>query len=97
MMRHMNDIHIVTPQRHRQRILIPPDGTAFRLQERTEVWRKLAELLVAAFRSDQQVFVYRVDRSEIPHEVPDICADAELIDLPNIDCDAHGSVQPAIL
>ena len=93
----MNDVHPVPPQCEGQHELILPEGTPFRPEQRAEIGGKLPKFLVALFRPDQQVFVDRVDGSEIPDEIPDIGADPELINLPNVDSDAHGSVQPAIL
>jgi hypothetical protein len=42
-----------------------------------------------SMRADEQVLVLRIDRSEVPHEVPDIRTYAELVNFADVDRDAH--------
>ncbi len=97
MMRDVENVHIVFSQRHWQDKVIPPHGVFFRLHQLLEVWRQRSQFLKVSIGADQSIFVRGVHCPEIADEIPDVGTDAELVDLSNIDCDAHGSVRTAIL
>src|SRR5262245_43080566 len=89
MMRHVHDIHILALQRTWNGYAMPPVALVFRLIHLLEIVGKRAKLVKVSMRSDQQVFVLTSDRREIAHEIPEVRAYAELVDVPNVDCDTH--------
>jgi hypothetical protein len=96
-MRDVKNIHLVFSQRHWQDQVIPPYRVLFRLDQLLEVRGQGSQILKVKIGADQSIFIGGVHFSKIADEIPDVGADAELVDLSNIDCDAHGSVRTAIL
>ena len=90
MMRHMNQIDILAPQRQRDRDLVSPEPMTFGLIELLEVCGQRPKLMKIPMRPDQQVLVLAVDPSEIAYQIPDVGPHSELVDFPDVNGDAHG-------
>ena len=92
-MRHVHNVSGLTPQRKWNRDVISPEGLVVLYVELLEVFRQRSELVKIPMRSDQQILITIVERTEVAHKIPDVCADAELIDFSNIDRNSHGGIQ----
>src|SRR6185369_1284982 len=88
-MRHMNDIDILALQREWNRYVMTPRALIFRLIHLLEIVWKRPELVKVSMRPDEQVLVLRIDRGEIPHQIPDVCTYTELVNFADVDRDAH--------
>ena len=87
----VNHVRLPLAERERKNEMVTQRTGSLSLIDLFEVRRQWPKFVKIPMRSHEQVFVLLVDQGEVSHEIPDICPDAELIDLPNVDCDAHGS------
>ena len=89
MMRNMENIDVIPAEQCWDSPIIDPESLSLRLIQLLEIRRQWSELMQMAARAEQEIFISRVERGDIADEVPDISANAEFIDLPNIDRDSH--------
>ena len=88
-MRNVQDIDPIAFQKHRHRPVVRQESVAFRLVELPEIRGKRAQFVKMALSADQPVFIPGIERGDVPDEVPDIGANPELIDLPDIYRNSH--------
>ena len=88
-MRDMHYIHFLPAQREGHGDVMPPAAFFFRLIELFEICGQRSELVEVAVGADQQVLILRIDYRQIPHKIPDIGSNAELVNFSDIDRDAH--------
>ena len=89
MMRHVNDINALPLQSEGNRDVIPPQRVFVGLIELSEIRRQRSKLVKVAVRSNQQIVIAFIDRTEIPDEIPDVGSHSEFIDFADVDRDAH--------
>src|SRR5215510_15015568 len=89
MMRHMNDIHILPTKSEGNCHVMPPQGFFLGLIELFEIRRKRAQLVKVPMRANKPIFVLMVDRREIAYEIPDVGSNTELVNLADVNGDAH--------
>jgi hypothetical protein len=46
-----------------------------------------------AVRTDQQILVLKINCGDVAHQIPDVSAYSEFVDLSNVDRDAHSQFQ----
>ena len=85
----VNHIRLLLSQRGRKNQMIAQRPGSFSLINLFEIARKWTEFVKVPIGADEQVFVLWIDQREIPDKIPDIGSYTELVNLPNVDCDAH--------
>ena len=88
-MRHVDHIDVLAPQGEGDHDVISPELVFFRLVQLLEIGRQRAKFVKISLRSDEKILVSLIDGSEVPHEIPDVRTHSELINLADIDRDAH--------
>ena len=86
---HVHNVHVLASQRERNRDVMPPQCFFLGLIELLEVGRQRTEFVKVSLGAYQQVLILHIDSRKIPHEIPNIGANAEFVDFTDIDRNAH--------
>src|SRR5439155_6564495 len=70
--------------------VIAPPRAFFRLIKLLVVGRQRAQFVKVTIGSDEEVFVALVDRGKVPHKIPDVRPNPELVDFADVNRDTHG-------
>ena len=85
----MDQVHVVRVD-HALHFDVSGEGAFGTLQrQEVEVFRQRTELLEARRRTQQEIFVGRVQPPQRAHHVANVGGEAELVEPSNVECDAH--------
>jgi hypothetical protein len=89
--RRVIDVGLLAAKHQRHVVLLAHRIVGRRLEDGPEVGAERARHLEVVLVAQQHVLVRRVDAREVPQQVADVGADAEVVELAGIDRNAHRS------